>query len=246
MIFLYIEVGIMKIMALEEISVKSNVCLTLLPTILFLAFCGRSNADEIRGIGNKCLDVSGGGSEDGTPVIIWSCYGGANQQWTFTNTGEIQGIGNKCLDVSGGGSEDGTPVIIWSCHGGANQQWTFTNSGEIQGIGNKCLDVSGGGSEDGTPVIIWSCHGGANQMWNLGSVFLSWNPSTSQDVIGYNAYRSTVSGGPYTELNSTLITTTNYTDQTVQSGYTYYYVTTAVNSLGLESAYSNEAAATVP
>ena len=39
---------------------------------------------------------------------------------------------------------------------------------------------------------------------------------------------------------------TNYSDQTVQSGVTYYYVTTAVDSQGMESVYSNEAAATVP
>ncbi len=77
-------------------------------------------------------------------------------------------------------------------------------------------------------------------------VALSWTASTSPGIAGYNAYRSTSSGGPYTNLNSSLISTTSYTDQTVQSGYTYYYVTTAVDSLGLESVYSNQAAATVP
>jgi uncharacterized protein YjdB len=76
-------------------------------------------------------------------------------------------------------------------------------------------------------------------------VGLAWTASTSP-VVGYNAYRSTTSGGPYTKLNSSLISGTSYDDQTVQSGTTYYYVTTAVNSLGLESVYSNEAAATVP
>ena len=81
---------------------------------------------------------------------------------------------------------------------------------------------------------------------NSHSVFLSWDASSSQDVIGYNAYRSTVSGGPYTKLNSSLISSTSYSDQTVQSGYTYYYVTTAVDSQGLESVYSNQAVATVP
>ncbi len=81
---------------------------------------------------------------------------------------------------------------------------------------------------------------------NAHSVFLSWDASSSQDVIGYNAYRGTNSGGPYINLNSCLIATTSYTDRTVQSGYTYYYVTTAVDSLGLESAYSNQAIATVP
>jgi fibronectin type 3 domain-containing protein len=77
-------------------------------------------------------------------------------------------------------------------------------------------------------------------------VALSWDASSSQDVIGYNAYRSTTSGGPYTKLNASLISNTTYNDQALQSGNTYYYVTTAVDSQGMESAYSNQAAATVP
>jgi hypothetical protein len=76
-------------------------------------------------------------------------------------------------------------------------------------------------------------------------VTLSWTASISP-VVGYNAYRSTTSGGPYTKLNSSLISNTSYDDQAVQSGTTYYYVTTAVNSQGLESVYSNQAVATVP
>ena len=77
-------------------------------------------------------------------------------------------------------------------------------------------------------------------------VSLAWTASTSQNVVGYNAYRSLTSGGPYTKLNANLIANTSYVDQTVQSGITYYYVTTAVDSQGLESVYSDEAAATVP
>ncbi|WP_405719399.1 ricin-type beta-trefoil lectin domain protein [Streptomyces sp. NBC_01537] len=30
----------------------------------------------------KCLDVSGWGTADGTPVILWTCGGGTNQAWT--------------------------------------------------------------------------------------------------------------------------------------------------------------------
>ncbi len=77
-------------------------------------------------------------------------------------------------------------------------------------------------------------------------IALAWTASTSPGVVGYNAYRSLTTNGPYTKLNSNLIATTSYNDQTVQIGITYYYVTTAVNSQGLESAYSNQAAATVP
>ena len=77
------------------------------------------------------------------------------------------------------------------------------------------------------------------------SVALSWSPSTST-VTGYNVYRGTTSGGPYAKVNSSVDATTTYSDGTVQSGQTYYYVTTAVASGGMESTYSNESAAQIP
>jgi hypothetical protein len=77
------------------------------------------------------------------------------------------------------------------------------------------------------------------------SVALSWNASAST-VSGYNVYRSTASGSGYTKINSSLVTTLTYTDSTVQSGTTYFYVTTAVDSSGSESAFSNEVPANIP
>jgi hypothetical protein len=77
------------------------------------------------------------------------------------------------------------------------------------------------------------------------SVALTWNASTST-VAGYNVYRSTVSGGPYAKINSSLVAALNYTDSTVQSGTTYYYVTTAVDSGGNESVFSNQVSAPIP
>jgi hypothetical protein len=79
------------------------------------------------------------------------------------------------------------------------------------------------------------------------SVVLTWDASTSTDVVGYNVYRSSVSGGPYALLSASIPAgTLTYTDTTVQAGRTYYYVVTAVDSGGNESAYSNEASALVP
>jgi hypothetical protein len=77
------------------------------------------------------------------------------------------------------------------------------------------------------------------------TVSLSWSASVSPNISGYNVYRSTLSGGPYTKVNSGLLGATAYVDKTVSSGQTYYYVTTAVNSSNAESGYSNEAAAVV-
>lgn len=134
--------------------------------LYFLNVMGISEAAEIRGIGGKCLDAAGFSSADGTPVILWSCHGGENQQWAVHPNGLITGIGGKCLDAEGFSSADGTRIILWSCHGGDNQRWEITNNREILGTGNKCLDATGFSSADGTPVILWSCHGGENQKWN--------------------------------------------------------------------------------
>jgi hypothetical protein len=78
------------------------------------------------------------------------------------------------------------------------------------------------------------------------SASLNWAASTSTNIVGYNLYRGTASGGPYTRINTSLVAGTGYTDSTVSSGQTYYYVSTAVDSSNNESAYSNSAVATVP
>jgi hypothetical protein len=77
------------------------------------------------------------------------------------------------------------------------------------------------------------------------SVSLSWDASTSQ-VVGYNVYRSTKSGGQYSRINPTLESGTVYTDTSVVGGQTYYYVTTAVNASGVESSYSKQVQAAIP
>jgi fibronectin type 3 domain-containing protein len=47
-------------------------------------------------------------------------------------------------------------------------------------------------------------------------------------------------------LNGSLVNGLTYTDDAVDAGNTYYYVTTAVDSEGKESVYSNWAKAVLP
>jgi fibronectin type 3 domain-containing protein len=75
---------------------------------------------------------------------------------------------------------------------------------------------------------------------------LNWTASTSTGVTGYNVYRSTVSGSSYAKINLSLVVGATYTDATVVSGQTYYYVTTAVDASGDESIYSNDVQAVIP
>lgn len=92
--------------------------------------------------------------------------------------------------------------------------------------------------------IVTAALGGACVINHSATV--SWTASTST-VAGYNVYRATTSGGPYTKLNTSLITTTTYSDSsTIAAGQTYYYVVTAVDSSNNESAYSNQAQGITP
>ena len=72
-----------------------------------------------------------------------------------------------------------------------------------------------------------------------GQVALSW--SASSGATSYNVKRATVSGGPYTTIASP--NSTSYTNSGLTNGTKYYYVVSAVNSVG-ESGNSSEVSAT--
>ncbi|WP_410616681.1 ricin-type beta-trefoil lectin domain protein [Amycolatopsis sp. lyj-109] len=81
---------------------------------------------QLTAFGSKCLDASGQGTADGTPVIIWACSGQANQQWNVNADGTITGVqSGRCLDATGQGTTNGTKLILWTCHGQVNQKWTL-------------------------------------------------------------------------------------------------------------------------
>ena len=77
------------------------------------------------------------------------------------------------------------------------------------------------------------------------SVSLTWT-DTDSGIAGYNVYRSNQNGTGFTKLNASLATATAFTDKSVQSGSTYYYVVTAVNSGGAESGFSAVVQAVIP
>jgi photosystem II stability/assembly factor-like uncharacterized protein len=126
-----------------------------------------STTEILRGVGsNRCLDVPGQSTTNGTLLQIWDCWSGVNQEWTLLSNGELQVYGNKCLDVLNHATTAGSKVGIWDCNGGANQQWTLNSDGTIVGReSGLCLDVTGGGTANGTAVEIWSCSGSSNQKW---------------------------------------------------------------------------------
>jgi hypothetical protein len=79
---------------------------------------------------------------------------------------------------------------------------------------------------------------------SFGSASVTWNASTSSGIIGYNLYYGTASR-VYT-AEASLGIATNATINGLSAGTNYYFAVTAVDSLGLESTYSNEQVFTVP
>ena len=89
-------------------------------------------------------------------------------------------------------------------------------------------------------VVTSTTPTGLTAMAGNSQVSLTWNISAG--ATSYNLYRS-VNGGAYSQLNSSPITTTSYTDTGLTNGTQYCYEATAVNSSG-ESAKSTSACAT--
>ena len=85
---------------------------------------------------------------------------------------------------------------------------------------------------------------GCTADYRAHKVTLSWDPSSSA-VMGYNVYRGGQSGGPYTKLNPSLVTATEYID-IVQPGHTYFYVVKSVDWKNIQSAPSEEISAPIP
>ena len=77
-----------------------------------------------------------------------------------------------------------------------------------------------------------------------GGIDVSWQPSESTNVDGYNVYRSTASGDLGAKLNAALITSNSYEDKNVENGVTYYYTVRTVDTSGNEDTNTNQASAT--
>jgi len=164
----------------------------------------------------------------------------ASQSFSVTNTGNatvsISGVSaaGSGFSISSGGSavslspNQSTSVSV---------QFAPTVAGSANGV------VSVASNATGSNGVTLSGTGVAPQVSH--NVALNWGASSSS-VAGYNVYRSSVSGGSYTKVNSSLLGGVSFTDSNVQSGQTYYYVATSVDSSGSESVYSNEVPAVVP
>ena len=58
-------------------------------------------------------------------IELWTCNGGANQQWQAANGTLVNPASGKCLDDPNSNTANGTQLDLWTCNGGTNQQWSI-------------------------------------------------------------------------------------------------------------------------
>jgi HYDIN/CFA65/VesB-like, Ig-like domain/Abnormal spindle-like microcephaly-assoc'd, ASPM-SPD-2-Hydin len=160
-----------------------------------------------------------------------------SENTTLTNTGTSD-ITISVVTIAGLGYNISGVVQGQTLTSGQSLPVTVTFTPTASGSAEGSISIADSAS---TPPAVIYLSGGAHL------VSLSWSPSPTTTVIGYNVYRLPMENGSYAiRLNSNLVSGTAFTDTSVAAGQTYSYVVTAVDSSGVESGYSDAASATIP
>ncbi|MFA6035908.1 MAG: hypothetical protein WC759_03045 [Candidatus Micrarchaeia archaeon] len=99
-------------------------------------------------------------------------------------------------------------------------------------------------------ALLFGCAGAPNAPLeakatpNSGGILVSWSPSSSTDVSGYNVYRSNAVGQLGGKINGNIVNDVSFQDSNVQNNNLYYYTVRSVSSNGAESQNTNQVAAT--
>ena len=112
----------------------------------------------------------------------------------------------------------------------------------VEGTVTGTLTIQSNSSTNGTAMVILNASGAAHR------VDLSWEGpgSSAVPIVSYKIYRLANGGSAYQLLSSSTGSETAYVDNAVQSGATYDYIVTSLDSAGIESAPSNNVNVTIP
>ena len=152
-----------------------------------------------------------------------ACAGGGNRAGTVAHAGGSASDNASWLSLSPmSGSNNGTitaSVNTATAFQGNNATTITVKSGDITRTVNVTLTLNAPSSS---------------------SVTLTWNANTESDLAGYRVYRATSSGTYGAPITTIQGNTTSYIATGLQFGTTYFFVVTAFDIAGNESAYSNE------
>lgn len=210
--------------------------LLLLAGLTFLAGCQGVSAGSSQPPGQQSGSLSFSTSKIDIGNVAVGSSGTANGSLTATgaNVTVTAATTNNSVFTVGGLS---LPVTIPA---GQSVPFTITFSPAVAGAASATLTVTSDGQ---LSTITESLTGAGTSGSGSGnhSVALSWSPSTSSGITGYNIYRASynTSCGSFSKINGSPDANTVYTDSNVIDGSSYCYATTAVDTSNGESSYSN-------
>lgn len=190
----------------------------------------------LSGTGSQAPQAQIGASPSAVTFGSVSAANTAQQSITLQNTGNTSASISQ-LSTTGTGFSIGGITLPYTLAAGASVavQVTFSPATAGSYSGTAVVTSNAANSPLSIPLTGTGAH----------SVGVSWTDGSS-GLSGYNVYRSTTTGGPYTKQNSSLIPSLNWNDDAVQNSQTYFYVVTAVDTSGKESGFSSEVSATIP
>ena len=143
--------------------------------------------------------------------------------------------------VSGAGFTLASPMLPSTLSSGQSLALTIQFAPQTVGQLSGSLVIASNASNPTLTIAL----SGSGTAAPARSATVSW-ASGDPAAVAYLVFRSDVSGGPYVPLTTSLLTELSYTDSTVSSGSTYFYVVTELDAAGDESPFSSEVLATVP
>jgi len=194
---------------------------------------------------------------DGNPATRWSSVS-SDPQWIYLDFGTSQTFNAIILNWEAAYGktyeiQSSDDALIWNT---LYRQTNFNGGKDIIGVGNQAARyVRMYGIERATPWgyslyefkaefrddgQVPSAPMGFSAVADDTVVFLNWKTNTETDIYGYNIYRGTTMGGPYTKLNERPTSLLTYRDKAVTNATAYYYIIKAVDFAGNESPVSNE------
>lgn len=84
-------------------------------------------------IGDRCVDVVGGYTNEGTVAHMWTCYPTLeSQKWDINGSGQlVNRASGLCLTIPGDTTQENTQAVISQCSDAStSQRWTLTNVSE--------------------------------------------------------------------------------------------------------------------
>lgn len=226
------ESRVLSPLSIHRYQVQANGSSPIKATLVYLDPAGTPSSSQHR-VNDITLKVI---APDGT--VYWGNNGLVENMWSTPGgtPNTVDTVENVFIQTP----QTGTWNI--EIHGDEIVQDAHVETAAIDA--DYALVVTGGTASGGdiTPPAVPT---GLNATVNGStSVNLNWADNTEADLSYYTVKRATLSGGPYTTLGT--VTSSNYSDSNIAAGQSYFYVVSATDTSGNESANSPSVQATIP